>query len=199
LKTEWRPIHTDALPAVPWKNGGGTTRNLAIAPDDAGLDDFRWRVSIAEVRQSGRFSRFPGVDRTIVLLEGNGMVLHADDGTRFALTTPFVGHTFRGETGIEATLVGGATRDFNVMVRRGLAHAAVECWNADGRMSSDVDEAVFFCPMGFFRIISDDADFPLSAGCALRASAVRAGTRLVPESAEAVLIGALIDFVHGRI
>jgi environmental stress-induced protein Ves len=190
-------IQTDALPAVPWKNGGGTTRNLAIAPDDAGLDDFRWRVSIADVRQSGKFSLFPGVDRTIVLLEGNGMVLHADDGTQFALTAQFVGHTFRGETGMEARLVGGPTRDFNVMVRRGFAHATVECWRAETRMSRDVDEAVFFCPTGVFRLSTNaDADYPLSAGCALRVSGVSAGTRLIPESEGAVLIGALIDLIE---
>ncbi len=141
---------------------------------------------------------FPGVDRTIVLLEGNGMVLHADDGTHFALTTPFVGHAFRGETGIEATLLGGATRDFNVMVRRGMAGAAVECWRSEARMSRDVDEAVFYCPTGVFRVISnDDADLSLSAGCALRVSGLGAGTRFIPESSGAVVIGALIEFNGG--
>jgi len=193
---EWRQIHIETLPAVPWKNGGGTTRNLAIAPDDAGLDDFHWRVSIADVRQSGRFSVFPGVDRTIVLLEGNGMLLHADDGTQFALTTPFASHTFRGETGIEATLVSGATRDFNVMVRRGLAGATVEVWRAETPISRDVDEAVFFCPAGRFRLVSNDDDFPLSAAYALRVSGVRAGTRLIPKAEGDVLIGALIELAE---
>lgn len=34
------------LVAVPWKNGGGLTREVAAFPADAGLDTFVWRVSV---------------------------------------------------------------------------------------------------------------------------------------------------------
>ncbi len=52
-------------PAVPWKNGLGRTRELAIQPPGAGMDDFLWRVSVAEVETAAPFSAFPGVDRVI--------------------------------------------------------------------------------------------------------------------------------------
>lgn len=181
-------IHVDDLPAIPWRNGGGTTRNLAVEPEDARFDDFLWRVSIADILQSGSFSQFAGVDRTIVLLSGDGMILRAADGSEFALTTPFVPHVFRGETPIEATLTGSATRDFNVMTRRGDAHARVEIWRTDGVMSRDADEAVWLCPRGQFRVLGE----PLPAGCALRTSRVMAGVRLIAERPDSVLIGALI-------
>ena len=43
-----------------WRNGGGQTRELAAAP--AG-EQWHWRISLAEVRQDGAFSAYPGVTR----------------------------------------------------------------------------------------------------------------------------------------
>src|SRR4029453_7140835 len=54
----------------PWKNGAGRTTEIAVHPAGAGLDAFAWRVSIASVERNGPFSAFPGIDRTIVLLDG---------------------------------------------------------------------------------------------------------------------------------
>jgi len=42
--------------AMPWKNGGGETLELAIAPAGAGLEDFAWRISSARVGAAGPFS-----------------------------------------------------------------------------------------------------------------------------------------------
>jgi len=89
-------MDTSALPAVAWKNGGGSTRTVAVSPVGSGFDDFVWRVSIAEVGQSGGFSLFPGVDRTILLLDGAGMVLERSDGVAHQLRTPFEPYAFRG-------------------------------------------------------------------------------------------------------
>src|SRR4029077_2512621 len=61
--------------SMPWKNGAGRTTEIAVHPPGAALDAFAWRVSIADVEQDGPFSRFPGIDRTIVLLGGSGMRL----------------------------------------------------------------------------------------------------------------------------
>lgn len=184
-----RPIHIDTLPAVAWKNGGGVTRNIAVSPEGAGFDDFIWRVSIADVKQSGKFSVFPNVDRTIVLLEGDGMMLHSEDGGEFALTTPFEPHAFSGESRIDACLLGSATRDFNVMVRRGRAKGTVEVWNTEGRLPRNFDEAVLFCARGVFQM--NGCSF--SAGEALRISGAAAGMLLIPHAPEAVVMGALID------
>lgn len=108
---------------MPWKNGLGTTTELAIEPEGAALDDFTWRVSIAELRASGPFSPFPGYDRIIVQLEGAPMTLsHAGGGEhRLALLEP---HAFAGEIATSSTLDGPA-RDFNVMARRERASASV--------------------------------------------------------------------------
>ena len=55
------------LSASPWKNGGGSTREIVCRPPGAGMDGFDWRVSVATIARSGPFSVFTGVDRVIVL------------------------------------------------------------------------------------------------------------------------------------
>jgi uncharacterized protein len=104
--------------ARPWKNGGGTTRDIVVSPPAASLETFDWRLSLAQVDRDGPFSRFDNVDRTLVLLSG-AMTLHERD-RRIDLVRnePF---SFEGERAIEATVAGGSTLDFNVMTRRGRA------------------------------------------------------------------------------
>ena len=53
------------LEPAPWKNGGGSTTEIAIAPLGATVDKFDWRISLATIANSGPFSVFPGVDRTL--------------------------------------------------------------------------------------------------------------------------------------
>ena len=107
----------DTLRPRPWKNGGGSTREIACWPQGAGLDDFDWRVSIARVTASGPFSVFAGVDRTIMLLAGDGLRLQAPgfDHLLDTLHAPFV---FSGEAALHCTLLGGESTDLNVMGRR---------------------------------------------------------------------------------
>jgi len=35
--------------AIPWKNGGGVTRDVIVSPAGATLENFDWRISIAEI------------------------------------------------------------------------------------------------------------------------------------------------------
>jgi environmental stress-induced protein Ves len=109
---------------MPWKNGGGRTTEIAAHPPGATLDTFVWRVSLADVACDGPFSRFPGVDRTIMLLEGAGMRL-AGDGRDVELRMPLEPFRFSGDETIECTLLAGPVRDFNAMFRRGAARGSV--------------------------------------------------------------------------
>ncbi|MET0934914.1 MAG: HutD family protein [Luteibacter sp.] len=114
------------LKAVPWKNGLGITREIAVEPSGATMDDFTWRVSIADVDTASPFSVFPAIDRVIVLLSGDGFVMTLDGAQAHALTTPCAPFAFAGEARVEVALAGGATRDFNLMVRRGMAVGSVD-------------------------------------------------------------------------
>ena len=109
--------------SMPWKNGGGTTTEIAVWPEGAALDGFDWRVSVARIAASGPFSTFAGVDRIITLLEGDGVRLHGQD-LEHRLATPLAPFAFSGDARVDCTLLGGPSSDFNVMTRRGRLRAA---------------------------------------------------------------------------
>ncbi|MEX3812032.1 HutD family protein [Paraburkholderia sp. BR13439] len=148
------------LVAAPWKNGGGVTREVAAFPSPGGGQgagaDFVWRVSVADVAQAGPFSRFDGVDRTLVLLSGAGMLLDelGDAGvmSTHVLRQPLDVARFSGETRIDARLVAGATRDFNLMVRRDVAQGELDVWRVGAKQDAprvlDGDVALLFCAGG---------------------------------------------------
>lgn len=150
------------LVAAPWKNGGGVTREVAVFPEGAGLDTFVWRVSVADVAQAGPFSRFAGIDRTLVLLSGAGMLLDEAGGEKtHALTQALDMARFAGEAHIDARLVDGATRDFNLMVRRDAAQGEVEVWRGAARRTLCADVVLLYCAQGAVRVAPGDAQ-PLS-------------------------------------
>ncbi|MFI5533841.1 HutD family protein [Kitasatospora sp. NPDC051853] len=123
-------VQVEVLPArqraaSPWLNGGGITREVAGYPAGAGLADFHWRVSLADVAQGGPFSRFERVDRVITVVEGAGMALTVD-GTEHRLAEPYRPFAFSGDAATDCRLLDGPVVDFNVMTRRGKAAAEVE-------------------------------------------------------------------------
>ena len=65
-----RIVRQRDLNRVPWKNGGGTTCEIAASPAGAGMEAFDWRLSMADVAADGPFSNFSDIDRTLVLIEG---------------------------------------------------------------------------------------------------------------------------------
>lgn len=120
-----------ALPATPWKNGGGLTREVLCLPAGSDFAHFDWRVSIAHIAASGPFSAFPGIDRVITLLDGPGAHLHSTDGAiDHRLDTPLQPFAFAGEASIQAELLGAACDDLNVMTRRDRCSAQVKTLRA---------------------------------------------------------------------
>jgi environmental stress-induced protein Ves len=106
---------------VPWKNGGGATRELAVYPK-AG-DAFEWRMSIAEVAAPGPFSCFDGIDRTSVVLDGELDLEIPDKQVRLAGGQMIA---FAGEDPVVGIPRGGMVAAVNVMARRNLWSANVE-------------------------------------------------------------------------
>ena len=106
-----------------WRNGGGWTREIAIGGD---VNDWDWRISVAQVEADGPFSSFPGIEREIVLLAGAGMQFAFDDGESVALTPESPRLRFDGARTLNSRLVDGPTRDFNLMWRRDRIRA--ELW-----------------------------------------------------------------------
>jgi environmental stress-induced protein Ves len=115
MSSSSRVIPANAYRRERWKNGLGWTREIVRWPE---ADTWDWRLSIAEIERDAAFSVFPGVDRELVLLQGQGMRLAFDDGESALLTIPGERHRFSGERSLTGELVDGPTQDFNLMWRR---------------------------------------------------------------------------------
>ncbi len=111
----WQTVCLKDIVPKPWRNGGGTTRELVAWPDSAA---WQWRVSVAEVAQSGPFSSFAGVQRWFAVLEGNGVCLTVDTHLH-KLTSHDDPLMFDGAALTTCKLLDGATQDFNLMTQRG--------------------------------------------------------------------------------
>jgi uncharacterized protein len=101
-----------------WKNGRGETAEIAISPEAAALEHFDWRVSMARIEAAGPFSAFPGIDRTLTVLDGPGLRLAVDGHPVVELTPQSAPFPFAGDSTAAATLLAGAVTDLNVMTRR---------------------------------------------------------------------------------
>lgn len=103
-------IRIDDIVPVPWKNGGGLTREIALYADDGGM---AWRLSVADVARAGPFSHFPGMTRVLTVIEGAGLNLsHAGGVIEAKLGIPV---RFDGDVAIDCDLVRGPVRDFNLI------------------------------------------------------------------------------------
>jgi environmental stress-induced protein Ves len=100
-----------------WKNGLGWTTELAVRP---ATGELQWRVSIAEVDTDCEFSQLPGIDRSILVLSGDGMELRVGDDPPVTLRASGEPLVFAGDHATRCRLLGGATRDLNAMTRRGV-------------------------------------------------------------------------------
>jgi hypothetical protein len=110
---------------TPWKNGGGVTGQIAVFPDDAGLADFDWRVSLALVTDAGPFSAFPGVDRLMLVMEGR-LELEMPGADPLILQAGGPAAEFPGDAPVSARQPTSPVADVNVMVRRGRFTASLE-------------------------------------------------------------------------
>lgn len=141
LNKQAQLIRYQDCPSTPWKNGGGSTKQLLISPINAELTEFDYRISIASISSNGPFSLFNGIDRQLVILEGDGVELSIDshegekqinnlggeerilgdtDTTEYKRLTPINSpFCFAGETSITSQLLGSDVIDLNIMTKRG--------------------------------------------------------------------------------
>ncbi|MCB2254914.1 HutD family protein [Pseudomonas chlororaphis] len=111
--TQLNVLRAASYPRMPWKNGGGSTEEIT-RDAGVGLEGFGWRLSIADIGESGGFSSFVGYQRIITVLQGAGMTLTVDgqDTRQLLALDPFA---FNGASQVACTLVDGPIRDFNLI------------------------------------------------------------------------------------
>ncbi|MFZ6748578.1 HutD family protein [Undibacterium sp. Ren11W] len=140
--------------SMPWKNGAGSTTELAVFPPGASLDDFVWRLSRAEVKQAGAFSHFAQIDRSLAILSGEGLSLQSDSEQSTAdsvsLTQTSFPYQFAGELPIFAELLGGAVLDLNLMTRRDVCQHFMQRLTGGEHyvMAPDAQQILLYCAAG---------------------------------------------------
>ena len=154
---------------MPWKNGGGMTTEILIEPKPEG--GHLWRLSIAEVAQSGPFSDFSGFDRTIMLIDGSGFTLDFDPASSSGapskrIDRPYEPFAFDGGWKTDCTLIDGPIRDFNLMAARDAGPAELTVARLDrGGVSVAPAKVVVFHAFDGDATVSSH---PLPAGETLR-------------------------------
>lgn len=144
-----RVIREAELVRRPWKNGGGATVEIDVFPEGADLETFDWRLSMADVASDGPFSLFPGIDRTLVLIRGEALILNVA-GTLHRLDASQLALAFEGNVPVIGHLPCGPIRDFNVMTRRGrFAHHVRRA--PPGRLSVE-GEALLLAGAGYLNV-----------------------------------------------
>jgi environmental stress-induced protein Ves len=140
----WRLVPADSFRAMPWRNGGGTTWEIARGridgrPKGDNDGEWHWRLSLAEIAADGPFSTFPDVDRLLTVVAGAGIDLTIDGAEPRRLDR---GDSiqFRGEAASGCALVAGPTRDLNLMVDRRVARLVPG--NEERRMMAAADDTI---------------------------------------------------------
>ncbi|MEZ2128537.1 MULTISPECIES: HutD family protein [unclassified Sinorhizobium] len=150
---------------MPWKNGGGETVEIAVFPEGAGLAEFDWRISMATVASDGPFSVFPGIERTLSILDGTGMTLSVEGQAPVRLTQESPPLIFSADTPTSATLLDGEITDLNVMTRRSVLMHTVERFELAGEITVEATAptTLLFCKSGRVAVVQDGEQITLNA------------------------------------
>jgi len=107
-------VELDHVVATPWRNGGGTTRDLLAWPT---AQSWQLRISVAAIERDGPFSDFSGIDRWFAVLRGVGVALRMG-GERYEIRSGAPPLQFDGALAPMCWLLDGPTSDLNLLVRR---------------------------------------------------------------------------------
>jgi environmental stress-induced protein Ves len=121
-------VALDKIAPTPWKNGGGTARDLLMWPT---ASDWSLRVSVAEITRDGAFSDYAGIDRWFAVLRGAGVALQLGSERREQrLGAPPL--RFDGALAPMCWLLEGQpTSDLNLLVRRDAGHGSMAIAHTD--------------------------------------------------------------------
>ena len=102
---------------MPWRNGRGTT--LEIAREPARGEGFAWRLSLADIAEDGAFSAYPGYSRALVLVDGLDLRLRFRGHGQSCLTPTRRAARFEGEWQTRCAIPQGPCTDLSLIVRKG--------------------------------------------------------------------------------
>jgi uncharacterized protein len=124
--------------SMPWANGRGQTVELVRQNYIDGR--LFYRLSMATVSEDGPFSLFPGINRSLTVIDGPGFDLVGEQ--RRLRADPLVPVAFPGDWRVSAAKVRGTSQDFNVMACR--AHRMKVSIQREGKIAGYLGELVFY-------------------------------------------------------
>lgn len=129
---------------MPWKNGAGVTAEIAIDPPGADFKEgkFNWRLSSARIDDENRFSQFPGYNRILTVLSGEGLMLNQEE------LGPFEVFEFQGEEEIDCTLLRNPVEDLGVIFKRDKYKSSMQILDVSAPMYLKLEVGThFFLPL----------------------------------------------------
>jgi len=174
---------------TPWRNGGGTTVDVAV---ETGAHGDVWRFGRTPIIRPGAFSDYSGFDRVQVLVSGRGLVLETPDG-EIDVREPLRPVRFAGETPIVSRLEAGPVEVVNLIGDRARVGIDIQVldagralrvgpgthiiYNPGGEGTLDVDGSAHHLPADHALRLdgSGTAAMEARSGCFLLASIVRRG------------------------
>ena len=139
---------------MPWANGRGTSYEIASDRNESG--EWTWRLAMAPVNEDGPFSRIECVNRSLVVVEGAGVLLSVDRKKLQCLPMQVV--RFRGDAITEAALLDGPIMDINLMVRRKEADGEMAIVSEAGML---IGASIVVAVGGAAQVKSADSTFDL--------------------------------------
>jgi len=167
---------------TPWKNGGGTTVDIA---DQDGV----WRFGRTPITAPGPFSDYAGFDRLQVLVAGRGLVLQTPDG-EIDVRTPFKPVRFAGETPIVSRLESGPVEVVNLIGARAKVRIALEVLKADSVLTIEAGTHLAYAADGAAALDVDGTPHRLAADHALRIEV--SGPTILKGMGGVLLLGSVI-------
>ncbi len=186
------PFAVKTVPPTPWKNGGGLTRTLVVEPEDAGLEDFVWRISLAEIHAPGSFSAYPGIDRSILLWRGQGMVLRSSAWPEHRLLPGQEPFRFRGEDEVTCDPLRTSTADLNLMVRRGYAVGNLHSGSTEIKIAASSDSLFVICADELVDVMTGNGKKLVEPECFLTIANQDAEITIIPSAPAASYVYALM-------
>ncbi|QDK38417.1 HutD family protein [Bdellovibrio sp. NC01] len=144
-------ISQNTYQVMPWKNGQGTTSQIAIEPPGTAFPDgdYLWRLSSAIVKADNSFSQFPGYNRLLSVWQGQGLRINHQDLLKSAILA------FHGEEPIHAELIQGDVMDIGIIFKRGRVQADMKVLTVlpNQTQSIPLEQKIhfLFCAEGSFK------------------------------------------------
>lgn len=167
---------------TPWKNGGGTTIDIAEEGDT-------WRFGRTPITAPGPFSDYSGFDRLQVLVAGSGLMLQTPDG-EIDVRTPFKPVRFAGETPIVSRLESGPVEVVNLIGDRAKVRLDLQVLHAGATLARSTGMHLAYAADGPVALTIDGKPQPLAAGQTLRIDA--ASPTMIGCTSGRLLIGSVL-------